>query len=107
MLRPRAVREMLVEDVASVRLESEDRTSEGCLHALRAARRKALAFALLCGTALVVLIFARVPADPDLAPGFGSLYLTGLVVIAVAAGFRLGQAEKLRAVERVVEDLDP
>ena len=105
MLRPRAVRELLVEDVASLRLDAADRTPEACGEVLRAARKKALAFVLLCGAAVAALVFTRAPADLDLAADFGSLYLLALLIIAAAAGFRLGQWEKYRAVERVVEEL--
>lgn len=105
MLRPRAVRSLLVEEVAALRVDPEDRDPAAYRHELVQARKKALAFVLLCAVALVALVATRLPGDAELVEGFGPFYLLFLLVIAAAAGFRLGQWEKYRAVERAVEGL--
>ena len=105
MLRPQAVRSLLVEEIASIRIEPDDRTTDGYREALEQARKKALAFVLLCAVALGILVLTRVPGDAELLEGFGPLYLLGLLLVAAAAGFRLGQWEKYRAVGRAVEGL--
>ncbi|MDX1630948.1 MAG: hypothetical protein R3234_03755 [Thermoanaerobaculia bacterium] len=105
MLRLQAVRSLLVEEVASLRIEGEPSDARPD-ERLDTARKKALAFVVLCWTALLVLILTRVPGDPALLEGFGSLYLAGLLIVATAAGFRLGQWEKYRAVQKALADLE-
>lgn len=105
MLRLQAVRSLLVEDVASLPVD-EEHSEVGTVERVRTARKKALAFVILCWTALLVLVFTRLPGDPALLEGFGSVYLSGLLIVATAAGFRLGQWEKYRAVQRALNEIE-
>lgn len=58
--------------------------------------------------AIGVLVIARAGGGAILSPGptEEGIFAVGLLAIAIHSGFRLGQLEKLRAVERTVRELD-
>lgn len=123
MLRKRAIRSLLVEEVAGLRLpgsaesgEPGDPPSEidpaelevrDQREALERAEKKALFAAVLDWIALVVLFVLRdtstafLPAGPTIDTAF----TLGVVAVAVHSGFRLGQREKYRAARRAWEEL--
>lgn len=123
MLRLRAVRSLLVEEVGGIagsryrrwsRGEpdeaSEEQTPEERDEVLRdeleRASRKALGMVVLCWTAIVVLFLTHENPDRFLSfQGIETVFTVGILVIATYAGFRLGQWEKYRAVTRAVEEL--
>jgi len=133
MLRKRAIRALLVEEVAGLRLAasgdegSEDegvspaaasaegaewaasveRTREVEHEALERAERKALLMVGLDWLALVALFLLRDTAAPFLPVGatIETVFTLGVVAVAIHSGFRLGQLEKYRAVRRAWDDL--
>ena len=106
MLRIPAVRSLLVEEVAGVRPSVKD-DSEDPLAAIRSARIRAVAVAALDWAAIVTLFLLRDQATDFLGVGAGeqTLFTFGVLALATHAGFRLGQMEKYRAVERALEEL--
>lgn len=123
MLRKRAIRSLLVEQVAGLRLretEAEEPASGDAvpaeaaveeaaaqLEALRKAERRALLMVALDWIALAVLFLLRDQGSTFL-PMDGTIetvFTLGVVVVAIHSGFRLGQLEKYRAVARAHEDL--
>lgn len=117
MLRIRAVRELLVEDVAGVRVppqepestepESPPSRSETLRFELDLARRKALGMVVLAVVAVAVLLLTHPePGQILIFQGEDLAFTLGLLVITVYAGYRLGQWEKYRSVERVLDELD-
>ena len=111
MLRMRAIRELLIEDVAGIPVghagDEADEPSELYLQLERAVRRAGLVIAL-SWAALVLLLATRRAEGPWLAlgPGEETIFAIGVLVVAVYSGFRLGQRDKLRAVQRVLKRLD-
>jgi hypothetical protein len=123
VLRKRAIRSLLVEEVAGLRLPpsgepgdpddppSEVDPAELELHdqreALEKAEKKALVAAVLDWIALAALFVLRdgsgafLPAGPTI----DTVFTLGVVAVAVHSGFRLGQREKYRATRRVWEDV--
>jgi hypothetical protein len=89
MLRKRAIRSLLVEQVAGLRL------------------REALLMVGLDWIALAVLFLLRdrgatfLPMDGTIE----TVFTLGVMIVAIHSGFRLGQLEKYRAVARAHEDL--
>jgi hypothetical protein len=123
MMRLRAVRSLLVEEVGGIAAsrsrrwsrrepeESEERTPEERDEFLRGelelASRKALGMVVLCWTAIPVLFLTHENPDRFLSfHGIETVFTLGILVVATYAGFRLGQWEKYRAVTRAVEELD-
>lgn len=131
MLRKRAIRSLLVEEVAGLKLAtSADRHGEGAadetdraespapeeiaeraredqLAALERAEKKALFMIGLDWLALVALFLLREPAAPFLptGPTVDTVFTLGVILVAVHSGYRLGQLEKYRAVRRAWDDL--
>jgi hypothetical protein len=129
VLRKRAIRSLLVEEVAGLRLphpgksgkpgesgDPDDPASEvdpaelelrDQREALEKAEKKALFAVGLDWIALVVLFVLRdtsgtfLPAGPTI----DTVFTLGVVAVAVHSGYRLGQREKYRAVRRAWEEM--
>lgn len=106
MFRPRAVRQLLTEDVAG--LASRDDTDEEAGQALERARRRAITVAVVDWIAIIILVVLRSRNAEvfTLGPTEDSIFSIGILAVAIHSGFRLGQYEKLSAVSRVVTELD-
>lgn len=111
MLRLRAVRELLVDDVAGLRVARSD-GEDGALvlarerDALRRARLRAAWVAALDAAALIALLvlheterFLLLGRRPE------TVFTLGVLVVAAHLGFRLAQYLHYRHVGRVWEDL--
>ena len=124
MLRLRAVREMLVDDVASLRvvrpeggeggaaresagLDAAATAAERERQALGGARRRAVLMIAFDAAAIAVLFALRDPAAPFLAlgPRVETVFTLGVLAVAVHLGLRLGQYLTYRNVTRVWEEL--
>jgi hypothetical protein len=112
MLRKRAIRSLLVEGVAGLRLatpagEAAERALRDEHEALERAERKALLMVGFGWLALVALFLLRDRAEPFLPMGatVDTVFTLGVLVVAIHSGFRLGQLEKYRAVRRVWDEL--
>ncbi|MFP3941697.1 MAG: hypothetical protein ACLF0P_15470 [Thermoanaerobaculia bacterium] len=120
MLRPRAIRSLLVEEVASLRVagppaggdlegaEERDRLRQDAeREALERAEHRALRVVGLDWAALVVLFLLRDPAAVFLPMDatVDTVFTLGVVVVAVHSGFRLAERGKYRAVRRAWEEL--
>lgn len=120
MLRPRAIRSLLVEEVAALRVpgppaggdveaaEERDRLRvEAEREALERAERRALLVVGLDWIALVVLFLFRDPTAVFLPMDatVDSVFTLGVVAVAVHSGFRLAEGSKFRAVRRAWEEL--
>ncbi len=113
MLRERAVRSILVEDVAG--LSPRAKAEPGDDDALEAAADRALDKAVRRGVLVIALdwvaiatLFVLRELDLrflDLGPTEDAVFTLGVLAVAVHSGFRLGQVEKLRAVVRACRDL--
>ncbi len=122
MLRKRAIRSLLVEEVAGLRpapppeespdepvgLEEADGARlEAEAEALRHAERRALLVVVVDWLALAVLFVFRdtaarfLPFDATV----DTVFTVGVLAVAIHSGFRLGQLEKYRAVIRAHRDL--
>lgn len=116
MMRLKAVRALLVGEVAGLRVVAVEAAEEGFdvaaeqfvreREVLTKARRRALLVALLDGVALVVL-FAFRDAGRAILPTQGEemVFTLGVLVVAIHLGFRLAQHLQLRTVERLFEEL--
>lgn len=102
MLRPTAIRALL-EDAAGLRRDEEGEPLEERLdRAIRRARGVvALSWSSLVGLVLIRQIDGRVFDFT----GEEAIVSCALLAVAVYSGFRLGQAEKLRAVQRALGEL--
>lgn len=116
MMRLKAVRGLLVGEVASLRVAAVESAEEGFdaaseqvareREALAKARRRALLVAVLDGVALAVLFAFRDAGRAFLSTEGEELVFTlGVLVVAVHLGFRLAQFLQLRTVERLYEEL--
>lgn len=120
MMRLRAVRSLLVEEVAGIPGTRSRRWSRGTAEAepepkaeaslraeLERMSRKALGMVVLCWTAVLVLLLThQKPGRFFSLEGVDLAFTLGILVVAVYSGFRLGQWEKYRSVIRVMEDLE-
>jgi hypothetical protein len=111
MLRLRAVRELLVEEVAGLRLvrpEGEEDAAAAAREegALRRVRLRAAWVVALDALALALLLALR-EGDRFLHLGRRpeTIFTLGVLVVAVHLGFRLGQYLTYRNVARVHEEL--
>ena len=108
MWRTRAVERMLAEDIAGLPRPDgagDDDTARGDLEiALRRAWR-AVIVDWVAVAALLTLRFGEAPLV-NLGPGVDAVFAIGVLLIATHAGFRLGQLEKLRCVERLLQELE-
>ncbi len=123
MLRKRAIRSLLVEQVAGL-LPRETEAEEPAngeaapaeaavqeaaaeVEALHKAKRRALLMVGLDWIALAALFLLRdrgatfLPMDGTIE----TIFTLGVVAVAIHSGFRLGQLEKYRAVSRTYENL--
>lgn len=126
MLRLRAVRDLLVEEIGGVdpewsRYGRRQATVDAALNAaekdearravqrehLGRAGRKALSMALLAWVAAAVLLLTH-PAPADFLAFRGSdlVFTLGVLLVVAYGGFRLGQWEKYNAIGRVLDDLE-
>ena len=103
MLRLSAVRSLLLEDVAELR-PAADETASGALAKARGRAALVAAFDLL---AIAVLFALRPEGLPFLIleRSEQGLFTLGVVAVAIHAGYRLGQRQKLGAVERALQAL--
>jgi len=124
MMRLRAVRSLLIDEVAGVastpsrrwgRSRPEGETPEMpaeerdiyLREELDQASRKALGMVVLCWTAILVLFVTHESPERFFSfRGFETVYTLGVLLVATYSGFRLGQWEKYRAVKRVVEEVE-
>ncbi len=120
MIRLRAVRALLVEEVAGLRRpraeepagegdggEAEQETGARESRELARARRRALVVSLLCAAAVIALFALREPGRPWLVLGRSEegAFTAGVLLVAAYAGFRLAQYLHLRTVARVHREL--
>ncbi|MCP4200528.1 MAG: hypothetical protein GY769_01175 [bacterium] len=105
MFRTRAVRQLLLEDIAGVRRHPEP---EDSVAALERARRRALLVVVFDWIAILILVFVRARSGEmfSIGPSEDSIFSLGLLAIAAHSGFRLGQLEKIRAVARALDELE-
>lgn len=108
MWRKAAVKTMLLEGLCSLSAShrADDRSSDGDRRLEKARRRAGLVIAF-DWIALGILFFFR-NRTPwlSLGPFEDSVFTIGVLAVAVHSGFRLGQLEKLRAVARLVDELN-
>ena len=105
MLRVEAVRSMLFDGVAGLRLEP--RAGDTPEVGLARARRRAIAVAAIDWVAILALFLLRDSGADFLAPGSTErgLFTLGILAVATHSGFRLGQLEKYAAVARTLDQL--
>jgi len=99
MWQSKAVVSLLLEEIGSL--------PDGNLAALAAARRRATFVVALEWLAIVVLIVLQDRGVSMLTLGATeqTVFTVGILVVAVHSGFRLGQLDKLRALERLVAEI--
>jgi len=122
VIRLRAVRALLVEEVAGLRRpRPEEPVGEGDggesgsdedagareSRELARARRRALAVALVCAAAVAALFALREPGRAWLVLGRSEegAFTAGVLLVAAYAGFRLAQYLHLRTVARLHREL--
>lgn len=105
LLRIRAIRQLLIEDVAGMPRSGDAREGR---ERLERARRRARLVVAIDWAAIVVLVIvrARTGSVLPIGPTEDSIFALGLLAIAAHSGFRLGQLEKLQAVDRALGELD-
>ncbi|MEM7480168.1 MAG: hypothetical protein AAF481_03245 [Acidobacteriota bacterium] len=118
MLRSKAVRALLVEEVGGLRVdrpiaekgEAPDPAAESAAEreALAKASRKALGVALLDLVAVLVLFTFRPAETPFLDPGATEhgVFTLGILLITAHGGFRLAQYLQLRTIGRLHEEIE-
>lgn len=115
MLRIRAVRELLVGDVAGVYvprtdLEEPDAApsrDDALRFELDRAVRKALGMVVLAAVAVAVLLLTHPePGSSLVFEGEETVFTVSILLIAGYAGYRLGQWEKYRSVARALDEID-
>lgn len=111
MYRPRAVRSLLVEDIAGLPRPAEGTTPSETADRERSsvsrAGRRALIVAGVDLAALLVLYLFRDAGRPFLGSGASEegLFTLGLLAVAVHAGYRLAQWRHLATVARLHDEL--
>lgn len=116
MWRTRAVRSLLVREVAGLRpdlAEDEDgqevarRQAEADLAAVERARRRAWLVVALDWVAILALVLLAQHEAPLLVLGRSeqAVFTLAILIVAVHSGFRLGQMEKYGAVARACREL--
>ena len=112
MLRLRAVRSMLVEEVGGLRgaaVESDTPEEVGGREreALTRASRRALFYVALDLAAVTALFILREPATAFLTPGASEegIFTLGILAIVAHAGYRFAQYRHLRTVARLHQEL--
>ena len=107
MLRRTAIRALLHEHVLGLG-PGDDLSAESRRELLRSRRRRGAILVAAEWIAILLLVLSRDPALPflTLGPEQQTLFSIGILVVVAHSGFKLGQLEKLRAVERAIEELD-
>jgi hypothetical protein len=109
MLRISAIQELLLEDVADIRWPRGEEGRLGLAEALddlEGARRRALGMVLLAALALLALLYTHPEPTQFLSfQGSNRVFALAALTIAFVAGFRLGNWQKLKAVERTIREL--
>lgn len=109
MMRARAVRSLLVEQVAGIHLprpDGEEPSPEELDEALGAATRRALMVSALLAVGLVLLVASRPPNEPFfLFVGTDTVFSLAALAVAGYAGLRLCQWRVYRAVARALASL--
>jgi hypothetical protein len=105
MWRARAIRALLFEEVGGLRrADHDDEAEERRLgeEELERSRRRARLVVGLDLVAVAVLLFTHAGEQPFLylGPRLETVFTVAVLLIALHAGFRLGQLEKLNAVAR-------
>lgn len=109
MFRIRAVRQLLLEEIAGTpRGTHGTRAPDKSKALLERARRRAIMVVALDWIAVLILVFVRSRSGEvfSIGPTEDSIFSVGLLAIAVHSGFRLGQLEKIQAVNRALDELD-
>lgn len=115
MLRIRAVRELLVGDVAGVYVPRTDPEEPNAAPSrddplrfeLDRAVRKALGMVVLAAVAVAVLLLTHPePGSSLVFEGEETVFTVSILLIAGYAGYRLGQWEKYRSVARALDEID-
>lgn len=106
MLRPRAVEDLLLEDVARLGAPGDDREARRA--DLERARNRALLVAVLDWLAIGLLFLWRDPLARflELGPSEESIFTVAILAVAAHSGYRLGQRERYRAVQTALRSLD-
>ena len=106
MWRTRAVLSLLHEEVAGLPRDESDSAEDRAAAMARARRRARLVVALDWAAIVVLVVFGEL-AVTGLSFGASEQTVFTLTILAVAvhSGFRLGQLDKLRAVDRAAERL--
>lgn len=109
MMRLRAVRSLLVEDVAGLPRPADGAPGDEASRRreLTAARRRAATVAAVCAVAVGALFVLRERGAPWLAAERGEqgVFTLGVLLVAAYAGFRLAQYLQLKTVTRLWEEL--
>lgn len=124
MLRIRAVKSLLIEEVGGIVLPRSEaaETFSGdpaessaepaadeppqYVEELGRASRKALLIVVLCWAAILVLLVTHEDRGRFLSfEELETVFTVGILLVATYSGFRLGQWEKYRAIRRVVNEL--
>lgn len=111
MLRTRAVRRLLVEDVAGIHLpgaEEEEPDQVTLEEALEGAPRRALVVSGLLALGLVFLLASRPPGEPFFVfRGTDTVFSLAALAVAGYAGFRLAQWRNYGTIRRALAELPP
>lgn len=106
MWRTRAIRSLLLEEIAGLaRSGAPDPPSRT---ELRSAQRRARLVVAFDWLAIAALFLLRDPGEPwlQVRADIETVFSLGIVAVAVHSGFRLGQLDKLRSVERALDELE-
>lgn len=111
MWRTRAVLSLLYEEIAGLPCEEQETAAERAERLARL-RRRALIVVALDWVAILALVLLGDRASPmlTLEPTEHTVFTLAILAVAVHSGFRLGQLDKLRAVQRTSDrlvDSDP
>ena len=106
MWRTRAVLSLLHEEIAGLPYDERD-TPELRAETMQRARRRARIVIALDWLAIAILVLFGERALPMLTfgPTEHTVFTLAILVVAMHSGFRLGQLEKLRAVNRAGDRL--
>lgn len=100
MWRTKAILDLLIGDLGGLR--------EGNAEDLARARRKATWVVAFDWLAILVLVGLHGRGESQLSLGATeqTLFTVGILAVAVHSGYRLAQVHKLRAIERLVAELE-
>ena len=106
MWRTRAVLSLLHEEVAGLPRDESDTAADRAEAMARARRRAGIVVALDWAAIVVLVVFGELAvAGLSFGPSEQTIFTLTILAVAVHSGFRLGQLDKLRAVDRAAERL--